>query len=364
PTLIARTNHGGLLAAQGRLQPAERLHQQSLQMAADRQALKLPATGGIYIALGDVLREWNDLAQAADYTEQGIALCRAWPGFADETLAGLLNLSRIVQAQGKVQEALDLLQEAEALAHTYGIPQWLMMTAIHRAELYLAQGRIGEAGRWARLQTERPVEAPMMVREKAQITLARWQLLQRAPEEALATLSAWLPLAEADGRTGAALAMWVLQAMAHYQARRLDQALILLSKALSVAEPGGYVRLFLDHGPPMAALLERARAQDVSAAYCGRLLAAFAADESGSRDVAASPAPPSLPNAPLLVEPLTEREREVLQLIGAGMSNPQIAAELVIAVTTVKTHVRNIYGKLNVSSRFQAVERARELNLI
>ncbi len=364
PTLICRTRQGELLVDQGHLRQAEMIYRQSLRMAADQHALKLPAAGGVYIALGKLLREWNDLEQAADYTQQGIELCRAWSGFADEVLDGLLSLSQIYQAQGSPQRAMDLIQEAEEVVFTYEIPQWQMLLADYRIELWLNQGRVNDAARLASVQTDRPAEAPTKRFEKKQIILARLQLLQGATDEAVASLFPLLPLAEEDGRIGAALEMLVLLALAHYQTRRRDQALILLGKALALAEPERYVRLFLDQGPPMAALLEHALGQGMATEYVDRLLSQFITAEQGSSGATASIAAQSSQDASLLIEPLTEREREVLQLIGTGLSNSEIAEELVIAITTVKTHIKNIYGKLNVHGRFQAIERARELNLI
>jgi LuxR family maltose regulon positive regulatory protein len=127
---------------------------------------------------------------------------------------------------------------------------------------------------------------------------------------------------------------------------------------LTLAKPEGVVRVFLDSGPQMGELLQQAAARGIAVEYVNKLLAAFFAEEEQSR-----PASWSIPTS-TLAEPLSERELEVLRLIAAGLSNREIAEELVVAVSTVKTHIRNIYGKLDVSSRTQALVKARELKLI
>jgi LuxR family maltose regulon positive regulatory protein len=139
-----------------------------------------------------------------------------------------------------------------------------------------------------------------------------------------------------------------------------DLALQLLGDALALAEPGGMIRIFVDEGLPMVQLTSEAAARGMRSDYLGKILAAFETEKRKRSDDFSHPAAPS-PDVQPLIEPLTPREREVLQLIAAGYSNPEIAAELVIAVTTVKTHVKNIYGKLQVTNRFQAIARAREL---
>ena len=147
----------------------------------------------------------------------------------------------------------------------------------------------------------------------------------------------------------------VLQALAHQAQGNIPLALTSLERALTLAEPEGYLRIFVDEGLPMAQLVAQAAARVRLPDYTDKLRAAFEAEKQ--------PAPLG-PGVQPLIEPLTPREREVLQLLGGGCSNPEIAAQLVIAVTTVKTHVKNIYGKLQVTNRFQAAARAQDLGLV
>jgi LuxR family maltose regulon positive regulatory protein len=145
-----------------------------------------------------------------------------------------------------------------------------------------------------------------------------------------------------------------LQALVWEEQGQGERALAALGETLALAEPGGYVRLFVDHGPAMATLLARARARGLAPGYVGQLLAAY--PEAG-------PATAPSPESPL-IEPLSEREREVLRLVADGLTNQQIADELVIALSTVKSHTHSIYGKLGVQNRTQAIAQARALDLL
>jgi LuxR family maltose regulon positive regulatory protein len=156
----------------------------------------------------------------------------------------------------------------------------------------------------------------------------------------------------------------ILQALALQGRGDTSQAVTVLERALALAEPAGFFRAFLDQGEPMAVLLRQAAARGIAPGYVSKLVSAL--DEEEQRDRGAEGRPPQHPctPAPLLIEPLSERELEVLDLIAAGLSNREIADRLFIAVSTVKTHINNIYRKLDVSKRTQAVARARELNLL
>jgi LuxR family maltose regulon positive regulatory protein len=195
------------------------------------------------------------------------------------------------------------------------------------------------------------------------ISQARVHLAQEDTSAALAALRPVRQQAEAKAWGDERLKIAVLQAVAHHMHGEKYKAAQLLGEALALAEPGGFIRIFVDEGPPMAQLLSEAAARGIMPDYSGKLLAVFEAEGQKS-DADSDLHPASAPGVQPLLEPLTPREQEVLHLIAAGHSNPEIAAQLFIAVTTVKTHVKHIYGKLQVTNRFQAVTRAKDLNLL
>jgi LuxR family maltose regulon positive regulatory protein len=151
-----------------------------------------------------------------------------------------------------------------------------------------------------------------------------------------------------------------LKALALQTLGDAEQALFVLQNALSLTEPEGYIRLFVDEGIPMAALLNKAAARGIAPDYANQLLAAFGA---GEHEIAPPPLPPS-PPSPLPLEPLSDRELEVLRWLSTDLSAPEIAAELLVSANTVRTHIKHIYSKLDAHSRYEAVERAKELNLL
>jgi LuxR family maltose regulon positive regulatory protein len=191
-----------------------------------------------------------------------------------------------------------------------------------------------------------------MLTEMLQLAEIRVLIGQNRPTEALARLTPLRQAAAQKGRQGRVIELLLLQALAHKAQDNLTSALSRLEEALVLAEPEGYMRLFLDEGEPVAELLRQGRTQGLGGRYLDKLLTAFRA--AAKQD----------PTPPPLIEPLSERELEILQLIEAGLSNQQISERLFLTVGTVKWHVNNIYGKLNVRRRTQAVARARELGVL
>ena len=199
----------------------------------------------------------------------------------------------------------------------------------------------------------------MLLYEMQYRALARILIAQGRLDETATLLQRLLEIAETGGQTSRTIEILMLQALAFQAGDDITQAMAALERALTLAEPGGFVRVFVDEGPPMARLLYEAAARGIASDYSRRLLAAFPVVELEQTRPSKTQAPKSE-----LVEPLSERELEVLQLIAAGLTNPEIASRLFLALNTVKAHTRNIYGKLNVHSRTQAVARSQELGLL
>jgi len=232
-----------------------------------------------------------------------------------------------------------------------------------KTRIRVRQGRLTEAMGWAREQGLSADDAISYLREFEHVTLASVLIAQHQSSEAEDTLPAAIGLldrllqaAEAGERMGSVVEILVLQALAHQTHGNMPQALTRLARALALAEPEGYMRLFVDEGRPMARLLNEAASRGIAPNYTRRLLASFS--PTGLPQTHAS-----VPQTES-IEPLSEREREVLQHIATGLTNQEIADRLYLSLYTVKAHVRNIYDKLGVGNRTQAVARARELEML
>ena len=373
--IYAATGLAELAEVQGQLHQAARTYQQALQLATLRDGQPLPLAGAAHIGLGKVAGEWNDLAQAADHLTVGIDLGRQG-GVEGIILDGSITLAFVRQAQGDAEGALALMREAAQLAEKWNQPATLIRVAAFAARLWLAQGQLEPALRWARQSGVSADDEPQESLEIEQTTLARILLAQGAWDEARRLLNRLLSLAEAAGRRGRVIELLALQALMFQGCGELDSALITLARALTFAEPEGYIRIFADEGAPMANLLASMRNQrlTISQSYLDQVLAAFPTFDFTS-------VKPSAPLATLrlkgeekivnrtskivnLLGPLSERELEVLRLIAEGLSNREIADQLIISFDTVRKHVENIRGKLGVNSRLQAVNQARALGLL
>jgi LuxR family maltose regulon positive regulatory protein len=325
---------------------------------------RLPFTGLASTGLATVLREWNDLQSAERLAREGLELSKQW-GQAEILMHGYVELARVLQARENKDEALDAIQMARQIAR--GLASlFIDTTAAVEARLWLAQGDVAAASRWVQ-ESGVSIDGELSFRHGLlYTTLARVLIAQGKQGEALGLLVRLLEVVEAAGAMGYAIENLALQAMALQAQGELDQALATLERALSLAEPEGYVRIFVDEGAPMAALLRKAAAGGFCPGYVERLLAALESETKGERKTPSSSLSPVIPGpeSSPLVEPLSEREIEVLRLIAAGRSNREIAEELFLAVGTVKKHINNIFGKLSVRKRTQAVARARELGML
>jgi LuxR family maltose regulon positive regulatory protein len=352
--------------AQGRLHEAMSTYEQSLRLATEQGEPVLRRTADLYVGMSELHRERNDLNAATQHLLRSKELGER-TGLPQNRSRWCVAMARIREAQGDLDGALDLLHEAERLYMIDFSPNVRPVAAL-KTRVWVAQGRLGEALGWAREQGLSVEDDLSYLREFEHVTLARVLLARyksdravRSILEAMGLLERLLKAAKEGGRTGSAIEILVLQALAHHVQGDIPAALKPLQQALTLAEPEGYVRMFVDEGPPMAQLLLKAAARGIMPDYTGKLLAAFEAEQLRSAGESPLPTPPA--SRPP-IEPISQRELEVLRLFKTELSGPEIARELVIALSTVRTHTKSIYGKLSVNNRRAAVKRAEELGLI
>lgn len=369
--------------AQGRLADAQSTYEQTLQWATRPGEPILKGTADLYIGISELQREQNKLDAAMRSLAQSQELSER-SGLPYNRYRWCTAMARIQEAQGDWEGALALLDEAERLYGRDFFPNVRPVAAL-RARVRLSQGRVDDALGWAREHGLSTADDLSYLAEFDHITLAR-VALARAPRvgaeirDVIAFLERLLHAARAGGRKGSEIEILMLQALAHRQQGELPAALARLQRALTLAEPEGYVRVFVDEGSPMAHLLQNAARQGIAARYVAQLLAALHTDAEGEPFTADGRVQPiQRAAAPLVhsliepqierqiepqIEPLSERELEVLRLFATELSGPEIADHLVIALSTVRTHTKSIYSKLQVNSRRAAVRRAEELRLI
>ncbi|HTK08801.1 MAG TPA: LuxR C-terminal-related transcriptional regulator [Ktedonobacteraceae bacterium] len=357
-----------LHALQGRLQQASATYAQIMEIASSPEMLQITFAGPYYyFGLGDLLRERNDLDTAEHYLRQGLALIHEdIPLEARVATQGYFALASLLQARGNTSEARITLDALLSLAHQrHFAASFLAQGTARRVRFELTSGNLTAAVHWAETcglslnDTDLPFP-----RESEYLTLARISIAQKkldlatfSLQEVLLLLTRLHEKARAGARLGSVLEILVVRTLALEAQGDQAAALTILKQALLLARPEGYIRLFVDEGLPMLALLRHLSNHHLLAEYITTLLNAFG--EPQFPDVS-----PPLATVSPLTEPLTEREREVLALLLEGASNREIAHRLVLSVNTVKRHVYNICGKLGAQSRMQVVTKARSLNFM
>ena len=342
--------------AQGRLREAMSIFERGLQGAEQAQPV-LRGAADMHVGLSQVLRERNELDAARKHLQASSELGEH-VGLPQNRYRWRVAMAGIREAEGDPSGAIELLDEAERCYVGDFSPDVRPVPAV-RARVLVAQGEWRAALDWARDRGLSADDELSYLREFEHVTLARALLArytaerdERSIREAAALLERLRSAAEYGGRTGSLLDVLVVQSLASQALGATAAALTSLRRALTLAEPEGYVRIFVDEGPPMASLL-RAVAKDGDAGdYVRRLLAAF--------DTTVV----SRPVSQGLVDSLSVRELDVLRLLGSDLDGPDIARRLFVSLNTVRTHTKNIYAKLGVNNRRAAVRRAVELDLM
>jgi len=329
---------------------------------------EVPAAVYIHFRLGNLLRERNQLGEAEKHLIVGLELGHKWNTVGDTMRDGYLDLAKLRISQGNFQGALDSLSEADKLLPFYqsvrGFGDTIDAHKAHaRIAWFSAEGDYSKLNNVDRWVDGRDFSVGGLIdsinREYEYLVWVRYLITLGQHQKAINVLDDLIVSAIEKGRNGRVIEMKILQSLAHRLLGDNDSALTELETALRLAEPEGYIRLFIDEGPHMETLLRKSLANGIRPIYVSKLLEAYK-----TKDIIEQPQSSIYGPKSSIVEPLSERELEVLNLLSNGATNQEIAGELIIAVTTAKKHVSNIIGKLGVSNRTQAVARARELNMI
>ena len=339
---------------QGSLRDALHTYEQALRLNPEDGGSVLRGTADMYVGMSTVHRERNDLPAARQLLVRSEEL-GPHNGLPQNPYRWRVAMARLSEAEGDLDAAVDLLEDAERVYVGDFSPNVRPVPAT-TARVRIRQGRAADALAWARTEGLSVDDELSYLHEYEHVTLARALLAQHevdgSLDQATRLLDRLLDAADAGDRTGSTIEILVLQALAQGLRGDVPAALVPLARALTLAEPEGYVRVFVDEGAPMTALLEAAVEHHLSMAYVERLLAASGKPvESG-------------PKAQGLVDPLSVRELDVLRLLGGDLGGPEIADELVVSLNTVRTHTKNIYAKLGVTNRRAAVRRGEELGLM
>ncbi|MEL7069607.1 MAG: LuxR C-terminal-related transcriptional regulator [Cyanobacteria bacterium J06581_3] len=353
--------------AQGRLRAAIAACEQALQLAAQQPVPILQGVADLHLVLSELHYEQGELAIARQLLQKGEEL-RSQGSVSGSDYLWWLVKAQLTAAEGDLDAALAQLQEAAQLYRRSPIPNVRPVEAL-KVRWWLEQGRLTEALGWVRESGLSVDDSPSYLREYEHLTLARVVIAQHRQNseekkeslpQVIKLLTRLLAAAEAKKRTASIIKILLVLALAHEAKGDIVVAIALLERALTLAEPEGYVRIFAECGTPIAQLLKEAANRGITPTYTTQLLTVLATWGQPSNPVPSTHRFSSQP----LIEPLSQRELEVLRLLKTELSGPEIARELVVALSTVRTHTKRIYSKLDVTNRRAAVKRATELDLI
>ncbi len=353
--LIVMLRLGDVQMMQGQLHRAGQIYAEVLELAGERPLWQRVEA---HIALGRLHRQWNNLDTAQTHLQQGLELAQQTR--REVYLSrGYVALGQLRWVCGQVEQAAEAFEQAVTVAQQFGHANAIGYARANQVWLWLTAARpnLEAIAHWQAERALFPNDPPAYEREPDHLVLARLLLTQNEPLTAAPLLNHLLEAAELAGRVDSQIKILVLQALAYRTQGQPDKALSTLERALVLARPGGYIRVFVDEGQAIIGLLRQLAKQRHEQESAQIQLVEILAALGQTVELTAPAAQP-------LIEPLTDREFEVLQLIANGASNRDIGQEMVISVHTVKKHISNIFGKLGVNSRTEALARAQELDLI
>ncbi len=339
-----------ILVEQGKLKQAERILLEILPMTGRTDGQRLPLCARIYSSLATIYYQWDKLDQAGQNIQQCLATSQQWGNIEQQAVATVLS-AKLEQANGKPEKAIALVKIAEQFNRDYQLYPWTskwISPIIY--QLWISSGNLELVEEYLRSCGIGTSDDLSFLNELSHLTLLRWLLASGSFDAALVLSQRMLQFAQEGERTGRVIELLILQSLANLGLKDHNSAVRDLSQALLLAQHEGYQRVFLDEGEGIRKLLYLMKTNPGVAEYASQLLAAFG-PSAGAEPWADQ----------LLIEPLSEREIEVLRLIEAGLSNQGIASRLFISTATVKRHISNIYSKLDVKNRTQAVSRGKEL---
>jgi LuxR family maltose regulon positive regulatory protein len=348
---------GRIQAARGQLDAAWETYRQPLELNPEPSWLHQPVLGVSYVGMAELSYLRDELDTAMEHLTQALSLCRLFV-YTQPLATGLATLSRVRQARGDAAGALEAMDEAVD-ATDPSVTDLFNPVPAQRAAVQLAQGDVSAAARWVHDRGLHPDDTPRYVNEPAYLVLARVLRAEGDSGRALTLLDRLGRAATADDRTGSVIEIQVLRARALAATGDERASVAALSEALTLAQPQSLIRVFVDEGPPMAALLDQLltddsldQAEGAQVEYLRRLALAF------------ERAVDLLPRETHPADELSDRELEVLRLLASGRTNQMIADELFVTLHTVKKHVTHILRKLRAGNRTEATARARELGLL